>query len=473
VRKRDKRKITEVYMGKIVRVDLIKEGLRVFKNSSNIAVFKERRQKMKKGLLLFGTVALVVGFFFGYVATSSGEEPVRIGLVTPVTWDIGKTQIAAAELAVEEVNRVGGILGRPVKLFVADSELKAAGASTAVHKLVKADGCDFLVGIYGSEEGLGAREAACDLKKIAVFSSGATHDWITTTLQNYERYKYTFRNGSFDEVDAQARYVIDEQVPFMAEIVKKELGIKKVRLAILTDAAKWTDSSTGLFLKEFPEKGYEIVYNSRFSTTATDASVELTGIKKSGAHIIVGCQAYKSALPLIRQWYEMRVPAIWAGINTFAITSKFWEQTGSKCAYMSTYNFGTVHVPITPQTKMMYDYLMKKIGIYWPPSHGPYVSIWSLKHAAEKAKTLETEAMIKALLEIKFDSVGGTVKYMPNHSHLWGPPGIGSQMWTLQHHPENKLVMVHIGPLKSDQRLADYVDGKLLLPPWMIEAWKK
>jgi hypothetical protein len=81
--------------------------------------------------------------------------------------------------------------------------------------------------------------------------------------------------------------------------------------------------------------------------------------------------------------------------------------------------------------------------------------------------------MIKALKEIKFDSVGGTIKYMANHTFQYGPVGAGSPMWTLQHQPGEKFVMIHIGPLNPGESQTKYVDGKLMLPPWMIKAWKK
>lgn len=424
-------------------------------------------------LFLSLAVALNAGIFLGAPAISSSAEPIGIGYVGPVTWDFGKTQILSGQLAVEEVNKAGGILGRPLKLFICDSELKAAPATNAVHKLVEADKVDFLVGIYGSEEGAAAREAACDLKKIAIFSAGATHDWITTTEQNYARYKYTFRNSTPDELDGEARYVLEEQIPWMADIIKKKLGIQKVKLAVLTDAAKWTDLLHAAMVKEFPQKGYEVVYQSRLSTTATDTSVELTAIKKSGAHIIIGGMAYKSSLPLIRQWNEMKIPAIFAGVNVLAMSPAFWEESGGKCLYVNTFMFGPCHIPITPQTKMMADYLTQKFGRFYHNSGGPYVSIWSIKHAADKAKTLDTEAMIKALLQIKFDSVGGTIRYAANHSEAYGPVGAGMPMWTLQHQPGGKLRMVHIGPRTSSQRLEDFCDGELMLPPWVMEAWKK
>mgnify|MGYP001067996092 CR=1 FL=1 len=385
--------------------------------------------------------------------------PIKIGYVGPDTHDYGKTQIAGAELAIKELNEAGGVLGRQLELVVADSELKSAGASTAVHRLVEVDKVDFLAGCYGSEETMGAREAAADLKTLAIFSGGATHDWITTTLEDYERYKYIFRNSPLDELDAEARYVIDEQVPWLEEQLKKQLGIGEAKVAVLTDAAKWQDLCHDLYLKDFPAKGYDIVYESRYDTKATDASVELSAIKKSGAHIIVAGMAYSSTLPLVRQWGEMEVPALWAGVNVLAMAPGFREQTGGKCVYASTYNMGAAHVAITPETKKVWDHIVKEVGRCYFSSHGPYVSIYSFKHAADLAGTLETEAMVKAVEKIKFDSVGGTIDYDDaNHSHIWGPLGKGSLLWTLQHQPGGKFVMIHP---------EEYADGELMLPPWM------
>ncbi|MCF8142860.1 MAG: ABC transporter substrate-binding protein [Deltaproteobacteria bacterium] len=425
---------------------------------------------MKGFLRVLFVSALGFCFALGFsTGATCGEEPLKIGYVGAVTWDYGKTQIAAAKLAIEEVNKGGGILGRPLKLYIADSGLKASGAANAVHKLVEVDDVKFLIGCFGSEETMAARETACDLKVVSIFSGGATHDWVTSTDKNYEKYKYAFRNSPHDELDGEARYVIEEQVPFIAEQIKSELGIDKIKLAVLSDAAQWTELVHEACLNEFKEKGYEIVYESKLSTSATDASVELTAIKKSGAHIIVGTMAYKSSLPLIRQWHEMKVPAIWAGVNVLAMSPKFWEQTGGKCAYVCTYNFGAAHVPVTADTKKLWDYLQKEVGTCYFNSAGTYVAIWSLKHAADKAKSLEDDAMISALEDIKFESVGGTIDYQQNHTFRYGPVGVGSPMWTLQHQPGGKFVMVHIGPIEPKEKQDKYVDGKLLLPPWMFK----
>ena len=65
---------------------------------------------MKKLLMTMFVTILGLGFCLSFLpAVECGAEPVKIGYVGPVTWDYGKTQIAGAKLAVEEVNKAGGI----------------------------------------------------------------------------------------------------------------------------------------------------------------------------------------------------------------------------------------------------------------------------------------------------------------------------------------------------------------------------
>ena len=91
-------------------------------NSSKRGV--ARRSVLKAGLVL--GAAQVVGPF---VIKARGEEPVKIGLDNPLTGTYaapGKNELIGCQLAVEQINAKGGILGRQVQLLVEDSTSAAA-----------------------------------------------------------------------------------------------------------------------------------------------------------------------------------------------------------------------------------------------------------------------------------------------------------------------------------------------------------
>ena len=64
---------------------------------------------------------LLVILFAGFAYCA---EPIKLGAVLPLNDVTGKQSAAAMKLAVAEINKAGGILGRPIRLIIADDEMK-------------------------------------------------------------------------------------------------------------------------------------------------------------------------------------------------------------------------------------------------------------------------------------------------------------------------------------------------------------
>src|SRR3569623_3466334 len=78
-----------------------------------------------------------------FVVTSWAADTVKIGLDNPLTGTyaaLGKNELIGAQLAIEQINKKGGILGRKATLLVEDSTSGAAG--TAVPQARKLDAHD-------------------------------------------------------------------------------------------------------------------------------------------------------------------------------------------------------------------------------------------------------------------------------------------------------------------------------------------
>src|SRR5580658_8947267 len=117
------------------------------KETTSLAV--KRRTLLKAGLAL-GAMQIASPF----VVKSLADEPVKIGLDNPLTGTfaaLGKNELIGAQLAVEQINAKGGILGRQVELLVEDST--SGDTATAVQKalkLIERDKVDFLIGNINS-----------------------------------------------------------------------------------------------------------------------------------------------------------------------------------------------------------------------------------------------------------------------------------------------------------------------------------
>ena len=95
----------------------------------------KRRTILKAGLAI-GAMQVASPF----VVKSLADEPIKIGLDNPLTGTfaaLGKNELIGAQLAVEQINAKGGILGRKVELLVEDST--SGDTATAVQKATQAD----------------------------------------------------------------------------------------------------------------------------------------------------------------------------------------------------------------------------------------------------------------------------------------------------------------------------------------------
>src|SRR5258707_14850129 len=82
-------------------------------------------------IILAGMLAMLTCF-------GRAAEPLKIGMVAPVTGPLaesGRYQIQGAKLAVEEINKAGGLLGRPIELVIEDDQTTNPGVVLAFSKL--------------------------------------------------------------------------------------------------------------------------------------------------------------------------------------------------------------------------------------------------------------------------------------------------------------------------------------------------
>ncbi len=132
-----------------------------------------RRSILKAGLAL--GAAQIAGPF---IISARGEEPVRIGLDDPLTGtyaELGKNEQIGCQLAIEQINAKGGILGRQVELLVEDSTSADTGTSVQkARKLIDRDKVDFLLGNVNSAMALAMGQVSNELKTLHIVTGGHT-----------------------------------------------------------------------------------------------------------------------------------------------------------------------------------------------------------------------------------------------------------------------------------------------------------
>jgi branched-chain amino acid transport system substrate-binding protein len=107
------------------------------------------------------------------------EEPVRIGMVEPLTGTyraLAEAEVAGAQLGIEQINAGGGILGRPVELIVADSANDIASGVEKTEALIERDRVDFIVGNVNSAVALAMTRVTAEKRKLHVVTGGHTDE---------------------------------------------------------------------------------------------------------------------------------------------------------------------------------------------------------------------------------------------------------------------------------------------------------
>ena len=97
---------------------------------------------MTRIALLLATTALLAG-------AARAAEPVRIGITTILsgpTADRGQSEQYGAQLALDQVNQAGGVLGRPVEAFYADNACKPAVGVPATERLIRQEHVPVIIG---------------------------------------------------------------------------------------------------------------------------------------------------------------------------------------------------------------------------------------------------------------------------------------------------------------------------------------
>lgn len=146
---------------------------------------------MKKPNIRKLLVAATTTLALGTASTSYAEDPIRIGgiyILSGSAATYGEFAQRGINLAVEEINNSGGILGRQVEVLYEDSQGKASVAIQAARKLVYSEEVDALVGLDSSGVAQGMVPTMPELQKPLIITHAATPD-VTGELCNPFTYR--------------------------------------------------------------------------------------------------------------------------------------------------------------------------------------------------------------------------------------------------------------------------------------------
>jgi branched-chain amino acid transport system substrate-binding protein len=125
-----------------------------------------------------GLAAGALQVFGPFIRTARAADAIKIGLDNPLTGTyaaLGKNELTGCQMALDEINAKGGILGRQVELVVEDSTSADAGVAVMkARKLIDGDKVDFLLGNVNSALALAMAQVSNEKGILHIVPGGHT-----------------------------------------------------------------------------------------------------------------------------------------------------------------------------------------------------------------------------------------------------------------------------------------------------------
>ena len=170
------------------------------------------------------------------------------------------------------------------------------------------------------------------------------------------------------------------------------------------------------------KKGWKIIGHEIYPTGTTDFSVGLSKAKDGKAQYFIPWFDMPEVSILMKQWYDMKVPALPIGYIHALQDEGTWKATDGKVANSVVLyaKAGSVTTRTIPMTEKFVPAHKKKYGVEprseWTSTS--YMVAYILKDAIERAKSLEPDLIISALEKTDLMGTYGRIKFDPKNHQI-------------------------------------------------------
>jgi branched-chain amino acid transport system substrate-binding protein len=354
---------------------------------------------MKKSALL---TALFFAFTLVIASSAFSQDVIKIGVIYDFAGGChmySEAGIKGIKMAVEEINTKGGILGKKVEYTVRDTEGKTDVAVREVKDLILREKVNFLIGPCSSGTGLAMQVVHTEYKVLRLSAIANTE---AQTVDKFSGYFVQVVPNTYMEAVAATRY-FQKKVP------------KAKKFATIGPDYDFGRREEGAFTEEIKKlvPDAEIVYEAWPKLGEKDFTAFITAIMAKKPDAVHGSLFGGDLVSFTKQaapygFFE-KIPFI--ALYDFPVLLALGPD-----APVGTYAFGRGCFFMDPNPKMVEfaDKFKKATGDYpdgWAVQN--YDAVYLLKAGIDKAGTIQTEAVIKAIEGMPFDSLRGKFYIRP------------------------------------------------------------
>ena len=333
---------------------------------------------------------------FGVFAQDS--KPIVIGVPVGLSGAnsvVAPSVVQSAQLAVEEINAAGGILGRKVQLEVADDASGAVGAQKAFDSLIFQKKVDVLI----SMETSAARNAG-----LPAVAKGKTPYIYTSFYEGRSCSPYMYVNA----------WVPEQQVPPIVDYFMKEKSANTIFL-IGSDYAFGRGMLA--FTKKYAEsKGVKVVGEEYLPMDGSDWTAVISKLKAAKPDAIITSTA--GGAPNVTLTKQLRAAGVNLPYGNLAVDEGTAKSMGTDAEgiYISASYVTGID---SPANKKFLAAMTKKFGADLKTPNDlsvpQYEAVYAYKAAVEQAKSTDSAKVLPALAEVKVDGPRGAIVMNKQH----------------------------------------------------------
>jgi len=355
------------------------------------------RRTVLKGITAAAGVAVAPTF----IKNLRAADNIKVGIISPLTgaWTVyGKAHISGFELAADEINAAGGVLGRHLELVVGDSKTEPRIVVEQANRLIRQEKVDFLAGTFSSAE----RNAAGPVVKSA--------DKILLYPTFYEGQEKEYYPGVCNKNIFMFGPEPTQQVWPHLEYIMKKYGKKFFMIG--SDYA-WPRVTNLVTKRKLDELGGEVVGEVYIPFGTPQYESVLRDIRKSGADVIFHSLTGSDTVNFRQQFAAAGMKedfTLWTVDDEEVVTTGLGPEVSGGDYVSFDYFMSIKHPNNAPflerfKKKFGADALMNTVGV------AMYNSAHMAAMAIEAAGKMDTDSLRDALGGIEFaDAPQGSVK---------------------------------------------------------------
>jgi branched-chain amino acid transport system substrate-binding protein len=322
-----------------------------------------------------------------------GDSTTPIAIVGPITGQyasFGAQMKNGGDMAVADINEAGGVLGKKLDLSTGDDACDPKQAVAVANQMTGA-GVKLVAGHYCSGSSIPASKVYAESDMVQI-SPASTNPTFTDDRAGPNIYRVCGRD--------------DQQGGVAGKYLASHLGDKNI--AFVDDKTAYGKGLAAETKKAMSEAGKQAAMEESITAGEKDYSALVSKLKQANIDVVYFGGYHTEAGLIIRQMRDQGMQTILMGGDAL-ITQEFWSITGDAGeGTLMTFSPDPRKNPAAAEVvKRFKDKGVEPEGyvLY------TYAALQAWKQAAEKAKSVERDEIIKALNDTEFDTVIGKFKF--------------------------------------------------------------